>query len=512
MKKVLLLCLSGFLFSCGNKPAPDNGSVDDGVVVVSDDETQVFVRRDVYTMAADDPVLVGYKTAIRHMQGLPDTDPTSWTFQAAIHGTYASGDNPVWNQCQHGSFFFISWHRMYLYYFERIVRKYSNNSDWALPYWNYSTATTRSIPATFRDNNGDNPLYVSQRYPSMNAGARMSDQTVSLACLEKIPFTGTPSSLESFGGQTIPAPQHFFSGRGALENVPHNQVHNAIGGWMQDPNTAAQDPIFWVHHSNIDRLWNTWISLGDGRYNTDDEVWLTTSFPFYDENGTLVELTGAEILNSVSQLDYRYESDPEDFDPESLFALNEGDERSALKMKPAMTGEEQEGKTTLAQTKDAETKFTQKPLKVNLTMETNGPAAMKRSIDTTNKDDKGVYLTIEGVKFDEMPNKSIGIFINVPEGTEPDYNSPHFVDLLTFFGVGHHGHHHGEDNGSNFVFRIDDNLTKLSELGIDISSIEVSFHLTNGVEPLEGFTEEATDADADPKGSPRFRKITIQSY
>ena len=52
--------------------------------------------------------------------------------------------------------------------------------------------------------------------------------------------------------------------RQPLESNPHNQVHVDVGGdspdgriWglMSDPGLAALDPIFYMHHSNIDRMW-----------------------------------------------------------------------------------------------------------------------------------------------------------------------------------------------------------------------------------------------------------------
>ncbi|MGH7262080.1 MAG: tyrosinase family protein [Nitrospiraceae bacterium] len=43
-------------------------------------------------------------------------------------------DQTAWNTCQHGSYFFLSWHRMYLYYFERILREASRDPNFALPY------------------------------------------------------------------------------------------------------------------------------------------------------------------------------------------------------------------------------------------------------------------------------------------------------------------------------------------------------------------------------------------
>lgn len=48
-----------------------------------------------------------------------------------------------------------------------------------------------------------------------------------------------------------------------FESAPHNPVHNLIGNamaTMQSPN----DPIFYLHHANVDRLWHAW-ALPDGK-------------------------------------------------------------------------------------------------------------------------------------------------------------------------------------------------------------------------------------------------------
>src|SRR5262249_37823887 len=50
-------------------------------------------------------------------------DPRGWSFQAAIHGSMMAGTS--FNQCEHSSWWFFSWHRAYLYFFERIIRKAS---------------------------------------------------------------------------------------------------------------------------------------------------------------------------------------------------------------------------------------------------------------------------------------------------------------------------------------------------------------------------------------------------
>jgi tyrosinase len=52
---------------------------------------------------------------------------------------------------------------------------------------------------------------------------------------------------------------------------------------MTDPRWAALDPIFRLHHANIDRLWNRWLELGDGRTNPSDVAWLDRVFVFHEE-------------------------------------------------------------------------------------------------------------------------------------------------------------------------------------------------------------------------------------
>ena len=62
------------------------------------------------------PALVAYAEAVRTMQGRPLSDPTSWAYQAAIHGLAGTQPPPgaPWNECQHATWYFLPWHRMYL--------------------------------------------------------------------------------------------------------------------------------------------------------------------------------------------------------------------------------------------------------------------------------------------------------------------------------------------------------------------------------------------------------------
>lgn len=262
-----------------------------------------YVRADVGGLSATDPILTSYATAITAMQKLDTSDPTNplgWQYQAAIHGTMSPSTTPgevaTWNTCEHGTQYFLSWHRMYLYYFERIIRKMSANASWALPYWNYESSSESFLPAPFwTPAAASNPLYTVNRGPGWDNGkASLPPSVVSTA----VAFADV--DYGSFWQD--------------LETTPHDAVHMTMGGLMGVIETSAQDPIFFLHHCNIDRLWNLWLAQG-GRSDplsnsAADKLWQNKKLSFFDENKNQVTLTGCDILRAQDQLGYKYDTEP----------------------------------------------------------------------------------------------------------------------------------------------------------------------------------------------------------
>jgi tyrosinase len=118
---------------------------------------------------------------------------------------------------------------------------------------------------------------------------------------------------------TAPGPTTKFS---LLEALPHNKVHNSIGGvGAIDPGPYGNmvnflspiDPVFFLHHSNIDRLWDVWTRkqqhLGLPILPSGDE--LTTfsneAFLFFVDNGRYVTDGKAGDYLSTEVFDYDYE-------------------------------------------------------------------------------------------------------------------------------------------------------------------------------------------------------------
>lgn len=176
------------------------------------------------------PQYSSFLNAVRTMKANTNANsPSSWAYWTNVHVNY----------CPHGVAYFLAWHRGYLYYFEQQLRTVSGDSSLTLPYWNYYKYS--NIPAEFTDP-ANKPLYMQR------TGTNVYN-ALSLA-----PFA---SSVWNFQRGTTNAFEPQF------ESAPHNPVHNLIGNvmaTMQSPN----DPIFYLHHANVDRLWHAW-ALPDGK-------------------------------------------------------------------------------------------------------------------------------------------------------------------------------------------------------------------------------------------------------
>src|SRR5436305_4534028 len=112
----------------------------------------------------------------------------------------------------------------------------------------------------FRTPTSGNVLYIPQRNSTINNGGQLPPSAVDFSVAFGFTnFTGPTGTSASFGSQQVVTPNHGASPHGRLESTPHDSVHVSIGGFMGSFGTAARDPIFWLHHSNIDRLWDAWL-------------------------------------------------------------------------------------------------------------------------------------------------------------------------------------------------------------------------------------------------------------
>jgi len=390
--------------------------------LLSDAGAHVYTRRSVYCLTDTSPEIVAYRKAITTMRALPATNPVSWLAQANIHGAFSPPAGMIANACRHDQAFFLSWHRMYVYFFERIIRKQSGSSAFALPYWGYSPTGRRDLPPMFRTPTAGNPLYDGSRNAPINAGA------------------GITASLVDSGAAL--AQTSFWNFSNSVNGTPHGQVHIACGGNMTQFATAGQDPIFWLHHCNIDRLWEVWLDSGGGRVNpVGDNNWMTTSFSFYDENGANVSLTGSQIVDVACQLRYQYEAnlcgrliviDPDWW--RRLTMLRRPEESITAKLDTLGRRPPLRDPLPIAQSQQP-LRLGARPVTTRLPISDEG----KRRLLTLDRDAQGggaIDLMLDDIRTEGTPAIAYEIYLDLPtSSTNPDFRSPHYVGNLNLFGT-----------------------------------------------------------------------------
>ncbi len=371
------------------------------------------MRRNLGGMAATDPVLVSYRKAIKAMKALPTSNPLSWNYQAAIHGTTLSGSFPAWNTCEHGTHLFWCWHRMYLYWFERIIRKMSGDPGWALPFWDYQSASQRTLPVPFRDPSSE--LFVSNRGSGWNAGS------ASFPASHVNPSTGM-------------AALDYFTAQSDIESNPHNNVHVDVGGLMGSVPTAAEDPVFFVHHSNIDRYWNLWLAQAGGRHDpVTDTTWNHHSSLFFDENGKEVHMTCCDVLRCAEQLNYTYEGEPPQVKEYCLKIIFPWWWLvvQVLIHWPGPPVELGEREVTV-------------PIDITQIRE-RIPALLQ------NKNEQ-LVVELDNVVAEREPGVVWEVYLGAPENAARNAESPHFLGTVSLFSAGVRSHAHREFQPAHFTF------------------------------------------------------------
>lgn len=207
-----------------------------------------WTRQDISTLSSTSPTIQTFMNAVAAFKQQPSSSMYNWTNIANIHQSY----------CAHSNWFFLPWHRPYIGFFEWLIQTYTNTPNFALPYWNWTN--NPKIPSIFFT--GALNDTTRQATPTSQLSSSWVGSSVMSNIMSNSSFTGFASASAST--------QSASAGYGALEATPHNNVHNWVGGDMENY-LSPLDPLFFVHHGNIDRLWVVW----NQKYaNTTSSTWL----------------------------------------------------------------------------------------------------------------------------------------------------------------------------------------------------------------------------------------------
>jgi tyrosinase len=277
-------------------------------------------------------------------------------------GTYQpdasqSEDAPSY-EIGHKSPTFLPWHRKFLLMYEQALREVSGK-DISLPYWDWTDeASTRAVFSKhFMGTGGvkeegyavlDGPFrkgawevkvfpvdaitkeeittsYLVRSTLWVDSPFELPTATEMEACLELEPYDVAPWNDQVSGDKSFRSCLEGWShGQGDSGNHMHNGTHVWVGGIPQDGgqtvmgsmaafDTSPNDPAFFLHHANVDRIWARWqqrhgISYipGDGRkgWNPQDSL-----FPFDQHpDDPRVKMNGNTVgdMLDVRELGYEY--------------------------------------------------------------------------------------------------------------------------------------------------------------------------------------------------------------
>jgi tyrosinase len=292
--------------------------------------------------------------------------------------------------------------------------------------------------------------YLTRDNPKLDAKtAQTVSSDVILSGLLPIQFynsdvTQSFSSSKTPSHLTMPGSTTQFS---VLEGQPHNKVHNYIGGvgpWSPGPFgnmtnfLSPVDPIFFLHHANMDRLWEVWtrkqqrlglqsLPLGKELVQLSDDPFLF----FVRADGTFVTDSKAGDYLRTERFGYTYEEPA----PNPAVA-----QLAATKAEAPVKGTLKKGAATLT--------LPPVPMTKTKALDANAPA-------------RPVVATVTVARpTDPSSPREFDVLINAPpDVTSVEADSPYYGGTVAFFGPPMHGMQHD----STFAVPLSPKLQALTE-------------------------------------------------
>ncbi|XP_020628304.1 tyrosinase-like [Orbicella faveolata] len=251
---------------------------------------------------------------------------------------------------------FPSWHRLYMLVWERTLQEIASDDNFSLPFWDWTTNKDECDPTIC----SQNLLGVTQQEDGVVKGKyfkdwyvictaeqtnnllTMCDPTIRQPGLERSTkkenenkaktqgYTMTfPSKDEvnfALRFETFDQPPYSKESSCNFKNILegyastktgyrlpnvhtlHNQVHIVVGGAMGDVPSASNDPIFPLHHSFVDRIYEKWLR----KHNKDASVLSVSDAPIgHNKHDVIVPLfplyTHQQMFKKSSEFGYEYE-------------------------------------------------------------------------------------------------------------------------------------------------------------------------------------------------------------
>lgn len=168
----------------------------------------------------------------------------------------------------HGGPYFLPWHRAYLLDLERELQLI--DPEVALPYWKFDEKAPALFSADFLGaTRRATTLNATEQQVTLKAGHLLAGWVINqrpgiwrtsrfntlTEAAKGVPGFELRNQTDTLAMGTTFWP---FARPGALEGTPHGAAHVSFIGPLDNPSTAPEDPLFYLLHCNVDRLWALW--------------------------------------------------------------------------------------------------------------------------------------------------------------------------------------------------------------------------------------------------------------
>ena len=486
-----------------------------------------------------------------------------------------------WDSCTHKEnhtgmkpvIHFLPWHRLYLYHFEKIVRKLSGDPNFSLPYWDYISYYDTKLPDQQRltmptefytpsqeyekDPTTGNSLYESGRDPELNRGEPMSYKDASKDLFNPLEDLHKAKLFSLFSlrlEDSIHGFIHVYVGGGFMKEdrdkcgncIIFNRIFNRRNfddkktdkygnvtiettenkcqlGLMRKIPSAGFDPIFWLHHANIDRLWEQWnndiLPPPTGwkqpfpkLYEISEQLpklWkhvqpkqlerVSWPYQFFEPDGEVISYSMKEVVENVYNMDYKYD----DYDTYGYVPRHDLLRSWITRWRNLTFSEKQEAQELLEQKKYQELfellnpkqflgindnratvkgkkeegkeagEFTN--LRVEVEPEFGDQLKSNQSGQLeSNESDQPNYMLDVNVRYQEVPEGIYRVYLNLPEDKEARETAidleEYFVGTISFFTL-------DRDRPTLKIFDFDitdEILSQYQNKELDINSVSIS--------------------------------------
>ena len=261
-----------------------------------------------------------------------------WHVNAMMTPTPAQG-NPAGRNAPHRGPVFLPWHRFMLRQLELNLQRVLDDRDFGLPYWDWaadgegspqdqlnsalwapngiggSGAPITTGPFVF-DPNENSSFRVridtdsNGNLEQVNRGLErtlgqdidtLPNKTDTTKVLQSTPYDDAPWTVSSSGFRNQAEGWVGADGPGM-----HNRVHVWVGGDMS-PASSPNDPVFFLNHCNVDRIWEAWMQQRGRVYVPDQSAPKSLKGHRIDDQlSSLISpsTTPAAVLDATAQYEY----------------------------------------------------------------------------------------------------------------------------------------------------------------------------------------------------------------